>query len=65
MAVKGHPKRVDAGVHQVVYAPIREHSRKPDEVRNRIMRLCGDMLRIELFARERVEGWDCWGLEVD
>ena len=41
------------------------HSRKPDEVRNRIVQLMGDLPRIELFAREKVEGWDCWGNEVD
>ncbi len=61
LAVKGRPKRVSAGVHQVVYSPIREHSRKPDEVRDRIVELCGDVPRIELFARERTRGWDSWG----
>ena len=49
---------------QIVESQIREHSRKPDEVRNKIVELCGDMPRIELFARKTVEGWDCWGNEV-
>ena len=40
------------------------HSKKPDEIRKRIVDLCGDIPRIELFARQRVEGWDCWGNEV-
>ena len=52
-------------VHQVVYEPLREHSRKPDCVRERIVELCGDLPRIELFAREEVSGWDCWGNEVN
>ena len=41
-----------------------EHSKKPDEVRRRIVELCGDIPRIELFARENHEGWDAWGNEV-
>ena len=64
LATKGKPKRVSKGVHQVVYEPIREHSRKPDCVRDRIVELCGDLPRIELFARQKVDGWDCWGNEV-
>ena len=42
-----------------------EHSKKPDEVRNRIVELCGDLPRIELFAREKTSGWDVWGNEVE
>ena len=61
---KGNFKRVSKGVHQIVYEPIREHSRKPDCVRDRIIKLCGDLPRIELFARQRVKGWDSWGNEV-
>ncbi len=32
--------------------------------RRRIIDLCGDIPRIELFAREKIEGWDVWGNEV-
>ena len=64
IGTKGKPKRNSASVHQVVYDPIREHSRKPDCVRDRIVELCGDLPRIELFARRKVEGWDYWGNEV-
>jgi len=42
-----------------------QHSKKPDEVRNRIVELMGDLPRIELFAREAPEGWDVWGNEVE
>lgn len=45
------------------YAPKTEHSRKPREMREMI-ELVSYPPRIELFARERVEGWDCWGNEV-
>lgn len=41
------------------------HSEKPNEVRDRIVQLMGDLPRIELFARQKVEGWDCWGNEVE
>ena len=47
-----------------IRSPRREHSRKPDEVRDRIVQLCGDRPRIELFARQAVEGWSAWGNEV-
>ena len=40
------------------------HSRKPDKVRQNIELLFGDLLRIELFARQETEGWDVWGNEV-
>ena len=45
-------------------APVMRHSQKPEKVRERIVRLMGDVPRIELFARERVTGWDAWGDEV-
>ena len=64
LATKGHPRRISARVHQVVESPIRNHSQKPDEVRGRIVNLMGDLPRVELFARERVDGWDAWGNEV-
>ena len=64
IATKGKPKRVSAKVHSVIVSKIREHSRKPDETRDKIVELCGDIPRIELFARQTCEGWDCWGNEV-
>ena len=41
-----------------------KHSKKPHETRVRIEQLCGDRPKIELFARQHVDGWDCWGDEV-
>lgn len=49
---------------QIVESEIRKHSQKPDEIRDKIVELCGDIPRIELFARQHAEGWDCWGNEV-
>ena len=64
LAVKGKPKRISASVGQLVFSPLRRHSQKPDEVRDRIVELMGDLPRIELFARETAPGWDSWGNEV-
>lgn len=41
-----------------------DHSRKPAVFRDLIVELLGDRPRIELFARERIPGWDAWGNEV-
>ena len=64
LATKGKPKRISKAVRQLIISKRQEHSKKPDEIRDRIVELCGDLSRIELFARQRVQGWDCWGNEV-
>lgn len=64
-AIKGRPKRVSASVRQFIEAEIREHSRKPDEARDGLVELMGDIPRIELFARQSFLGWDCWGNEIE
>ena len=64
LATKGKPKRVDANVDRLVVSVRREHSRKPDIIRNHIIKLCGDLPRIELFARTSMPGWDVWGKET-
>ena len=65
LATKGHPKRQSAGIHQLVISPVEQHSKKPDEVREKIAALMGDVPRIELFARQQTPGWDVWGNEVE
>lgn len=65
LGVKG--KTIKPAVNTVsscVIAPRREHSRKPDEVRNGIEKMYPQQKKIELFARQESEGWDCWGNEV-
>ncbi|MFC1678036.1 MT-A70 family methyltransferase [Planctomycetota bacterium] len=62
---KGRPKRQAKNVKQIVMAPRGKHSAKPPEVRDRIVRLMGDIPRIELFAREKAGGWDALGNEID
>tara|TARA_R100001163_G_scaffold41546_1_gene31437 strand:- start:144 stop:563 length:420 start_codon:yes stop_codon:yes gene_type:complete len=48
----------------IVFANQRKHSQKPDEVKKLIVNSSGDLPRIELFARNKTEGWDVWGNEV-
>ena len=64
LATKGKPRRVGFNVDKLVFAERDKHSKKPSIIRNKILELCGDMPRIELFARQKVDGWDCWGNEV-
>ena len=64
MGIRGKPKPKSHAVSQLIYAEIEEHSKKPAVTREKIIELCGDLNRIELFARQTVEGWDCWGNEI-
>lgn len=52
------------GVRQSFYGELREHSRKPDEIYTILEALCGDVPRLEMFARQRRPGWDAFGNEV-
>lgn len=64
VAKRGRPSRCDRSVSSVVMAPRGKHSQKPAVVRRHIVQICGDLPRVELFAREKSPGWDTWGNEV-
>lgn len=66
IGAKGKPGKLKKSnyVSSCIISKRREHSRKPDEARERIEQLVGNVPKIELFAREEVKGWDCWGNEV-
>ena len=65
IAIKGKPlPRKSHSVSSVLLTNIEEHSKKPSETRDRIVQLFGNLSRIELFARQYANGWDCWGNEV-
>ena len=57
MAVRGSPIVDLSNQSTVLYAPRREHSRKPDEFYQMVDSLCRGALRAEWFAREPREGW--------
>jgi N6-adenosine-specific RNA methylase IME4 len=68
LATKGkdaHKLVQQHNVRSYIESQREQHSKKPDEVRDRIVSLCGDVPRIELFARTKACGWDVWGNEVD
>ena len=65
LATRGKPKRISKSVRQIIDTPLERHSQKPDAARDRIVELMGDLPRIELFAREKSDGWDVFGNEVE
>lgn len=60
---RGKPERTSKSVEEIIIAPLRENSRKPDEFYQRVERYC-DGPRLELFARQKRDGWACWGDEA-
>ena len=65
IATRGKPQRVSKSVFQLIQTPIQGHSKKPQEARDKIVQLMGGGSKIELFARQKTEGWDVWGNEVE
>lgn len=60
---RGNARREAKNVREIIMAPVREHSRKPDETYHRIERYCVGP-RLELFGRAHRPGWTVWGNEV-
>jgi len=65
LGIKGKLERQDKSVKQVLFNKLRGHSVKPIAVHKRIVKLFGDLPRIELFARKKVKGWSAWGNEIE
>lgn len=65
IAVRGKPKAACRSIRQVRDEPVGEHSEKPAIFRDDIVKLCGDLPRLEMFARTAPAGWDVFGNEVD
>lgn len=67
LGTKGHCQnmRVSRSVRQVCDARIERHSKKPEEIRERIIELFGDVPRLEMFCRGSAEGWDVFGNEAE
>jgi N6-adenosine-specific RNA methylase IME4 len=64
LAVRGKPVVTLTNQTTVIPAPLREHSRKPDEFFTLVDALCPGT-KVELFAREPREGWAAWGAETE
>ncbi len=64
VATIGKPRVLSHSVRNLIVAPIREHSRKPDAMHADVEALYAGPYA-ELFARQRRPGWDAWGNETD
>lgn len=63
LGIKGKPKIVNRSIRQVQYATVQHHSQKPNLFREKIIELCGNLPRVELFARKSCCKFDVWGNE--
>ena len=61
----GEPRQAVRNVRNLIVAQRREHSRKPDQMRVDLERMYPHAWRCELFGRQRHEGWDVWGNDVE
>jgi N6-adenosine-specific RNA methylase IME4 len=61
---RGKPQRKSKAVRELIVAPRREHSRKPDEIYQRIEALCAGPY-LELYARQQWPGWTCLGDQAE
>jgi len=57
--------RGERNIRQFLSEQKTKHSSKPKEIRDRITKMFPSSSKVELFAREKVEGWDVWGNEVE
>ena len=51
-------------IHSVFTEQVKKHSQKPQIAYEIIERLYPTTQRIEMYARNERNGWDCWGNEV-
>jgi N6-adenosine-specific RNA methylase IME4 len=61
----GNPKSAVRDVRNLTVAPVREHSRKPDSVRDDLERMFPSVRKAELFGRTEARGWDVWGNQTE
>ena len=75
IGVRGKAPKISNSVSSIIETTRERHSKKPSIVKDKIVEFCGDISRIELFARQDnqmklngktdFDGWDVWGNEVD
>lgn len=63
LARRGNARRIAKNIREIIMAPVREHSRKPDEAYTRIEQYCAGPY-LELFARQSRAGWSSFGNEA-
>ena len=63
IGTRGHPGLHSKSVRNLIVAPVRGHSVKPDELHQHIEQLYAGPY-VELFARRRYPNWDGWGNQL-
>jgi len=61
----GNPRSAAKNIRNLILAPVREHSRKPDEMHEQLERMFPNVRRCELFGRQSRPGWAVWGNETE
>lgn len=64
LATRGRMSVEDRSIQALIYAPVRQHSKKPEDQYRKIETLYPGRKYLELFARRRRQGWAVWGNEV-
>lgn len=64
LGVRGKPKRTGKDVRQLIVAPRREHSRKPEIFYSNVERLVPGPY-LDMFSREPRDGWDQFGNQAE
>ena len=62
---KFSPPKAKWRVSSIYVENTRKHAKKPDYFRDLILRSYRNESKIELFSRQKTDGWDCWGNEVE
>lgn len=65
IGIKGRPAVLNKNISQLIVWPKSKHSEKPKSIMSKIVEMMGDVPRIEIFSREKVEGWEVLGNEID
>lgn len=60
LGTRGRPRQTSRSIRNLILSPVREHSRKPDQMHTDLETLF-EGPRCELFGRASRPGWDVWG----
>lgn len=55
----------DEAICQTVFAPVGQHSAKPEDVQRRLERMYPDARKLEMFSRRARPGWSAWGDQAE
>ena len=61
LGTRGHPRSAAKNIRNLIVAPVREHSRKPDQQYEILESMFPKASKVELFAERGRKGWTSWG----